>query len=258
MRNPNQLRTEQMIRSVKIQKKNWYSKNIFGFECNLSGIVPLPGQFFQIRVSENMDPFLNRPISVASYIRNRLLLIIKVVGRGTRILSEKKQGEHITLLGPFGNGIKPKRKNSLLLAGGIGVAPLYFLAETLNKNRIPFTFLYGAKDYNDFILNQNIKKLADKTIFITEHGKKNRGTVVSTIKKINLSEYEVAYTCGPKQMLIELQKLNLKIPIYALCEDFLGCGCGLCLGCAISYNGEYKRICEDGPVFELQGVDFEV
>ena len=230
---------------------------MFGLEFNFPGITPLPGQFFQIRVSESLDPFLNRPISVASYSRSKLLLIIKVVGKGTRILSEKEEGEPIVFLGPFGNGIKPKRKNSLLLAGGIGAAPLYFLAHTLNKKRIPFTFLYGAKTNSDLILKQNIKKMANKSIFITEHGKKNRGTVVSVVKKIDLSDYEVAYTCGPKQMFIELQKLNLKIPVYALCEDILGCGCGLCLGCAIMYNGEYKRICEDGPVFELKGIGFE-
>ena len=83
-------------------------------------------------------------------------------------------------------------------------------------------------------------------------------TVVSALKSIDINEYKIAYACGPQAMLIELQRLNLTIPIYAFCEDFLGCGCGLCLGCAIIYKGKYKRICEDGPVFELKGIDFNV
>jgi len=247
-----------MIKVLKIQKKVWLNKNIFGLELFYPEINPLPGQFFQIRVGEGLDPFLNRPISVASYRRNRLLLIIKILGKGTGMLSEKGDGESLILLGPFGKGIKPKKKRSLLLAGGIGVAPLYFLAEYLNKLRANFTFLYGTKTPDDFILKRNIIMLAKESIFITEQVFRKKRTVVSAVKEIDLRDYEVAYACGPKEMLIELQKLNLSIPIYAFCEDFLGCGCGLCLGCAIMYRGEYKRICEDGPVFELSEIDFGV
>jgi len=247
-----------MTKVLKIQKKVWLNKNIFGLELFYPEINPLPGQFFQIRVGEGLDPFLNRPISVASYRRNRLLLIIKILGKGTGMLSEKGDGESLILLGPFGKGIKPKKKRSLLLAGGIGVAPLYFLAEYLNKLRANFTFLYGTKTPDDFILKRNIIMLAKESIFITEQVLRKKRTVVSAVKEIDLRDYEVAYACGPKEMLIELQKLNLSIPIYAFCEDFLGCGCGLCLGCAIMYRGEYKRICEDGPVFELSEIDFGV
>lgn len=246
-----------MIRSLKIHKKKWLNKDTFRLEFSLPGINPLPGQFFQIRVCDSMDPFLNRPISIASYSRNRLLLIIKIVGKGTRMLSEKQEGEIVTLLGPFGRGVKPKRRKSLLLAGGIGVAPLYFLAHTLYKNRVNFTFLYGAKTKNEIILKWNIKKIANESIFVTERGKGIRGTVVSAVREIDPCDYEVAYACGPKEMLIELQKMNFPITVHAFCEDFLGCGCGLCLGCAIMYKGVYKRICVDGPVLELQGINFE-
>jgi dihydroorotate dehydrogenase electron transfer subunit len=246
-----------MTIQLKILRKRWFNKNTLALEFYLPGIKPLPGQFFQVRVSEALEPFLNRPISIASYFRNKLFLIIKVVGKGTKMLSEKKEGEYLTLLGPFGNGLKPKRKKSLILAGGIGVAPLYFLAQSLYKNRVNFTFLYGAKTQDEIILKWNIMRMANESIFITEHGK-NRGTVVSAVKHIPIDDYEVAYTCGPKEMLIELQKLNLPLPIYAFCEDFLGCGCGLCLGCAIMYKGKYKRICEDGPVFQLREINFEV
>jgi len=247
-----------MIRSLIIQRKRWFNKNTFGLEFYLPKINPRPGQFFQVRVGKSLDPFLNRPISIASYVRNKLLLIIKVVGRGTKMLSEKEAGENVILLGPFGKGITPQRKKSLLLAGGIGIAPLYFLAQNLYKHRIDFGFLHGAKTQEEIILKWNIMKVANESIFVTEHSAINKGTVVSAVKELTIDDYEIAYACGPKEMLIELKKLNLPIPIYAFCEDFLGCGCGLCLGCAIKYRGKYKRICEDGPVFELEGIDFEV
>lgn len=246
-----------MIRSLPIIKKTWFNENTFGLEFLLPGIKPLPGQFFQVRVNDSMDPFLNRPMSIASYYRNHLLLIIKVVGKGTHILSTRKEREQVTLLGPFGKGITPKRKKSLLLAGGIGVAPLYLLAQTLHKRKIPFTFLYGAQTHNEIILKASIQHMANRSIFVTERSGGRRGTVVSAVKGMDLSDYAIAYACGPKAMLIALQQLHLPLPVYAFCEDFLGCGCGLCLGCAIMYNGKYKRICEDGPVFELERIAFE-
>ena len=244
-------------RTLEIRKKTWLNKDTFAFELFLPGIKPLPGQFFQIQINENMEPFLNRPISIASYEKGRLGLIIKVVGRGTEILSTKKPGEYLTLFGPFGHGVKLKSGKSLLLAGGIGVAPLYFLAQNLSQRGIPFTFLYGAKDPTQIILRSQIEKLANQSIFVTECGSRRKGTVVSAIKKIALSEYKNAYACGPQAMLRALQRLKLQIKINAFCEDFLGCGCGLCLGCAIMYQGVYKRICEDGPVFELGEIKFE-
>ncbi len=247
-----------MIKRVKIKRKIWYNKDTFGLEVYFPGINPLPGQFFQVRVGDSLDPFLNRPISVASYIRNRLLLIIRIVGKGTRILSEKEEGDDLLLLGPFGKGLRLKKKKSLLIAGGFGIAPLYFLAQKLFKSRVNFTFLYGAKTQDDFIMKQDISKIANRFIFVTESSGTKKMTVVSATKNIDINAYKIAYACGPKLMLVELQKLNLPIPVYAFCEDFFGCGCGLCLGCAIMYKGEYKRICEDGPVFDLRGIDFNV
>lgn len=245
-------------RRLEIIRRIRYTDNIFGLEFMCPGIRPLPGQFFQVRVDEGVDPFLNRPISIASYKRGRLLLVIKIVGRGTKMLSLKKQGEYLTLLGPFGRRFRPRKTRSLLIAGGIGVAPLRFLAEYFVKNNIRFDLLYGVRMSEDFIMRRDFLRMSDKSMFVAEKGYKKEDTVVSAMKKVRLDDYGAAYACGPKQMLIELQKLDVPIPVYALCEDFLGCGCGLCLGCAIMYRGEYKRICVDGPIFELREIDFEV
>ena len=245
-------------RRLRIVRKIWYANNIFGLEFRCPGIRPMPGQFFQIRVGEGIDPFLNRPISVASYKDGRLLIVIKVVGRGTRMLSTKNEGDHLTLFGPFGRRFRPRRMRTLLIAGGIGIAPLLFLAEHLFRNKIAFDLIYGVRTRREIIFREEMTKMAVRSSYVAERGFKKHQTVVSAMKKMCLEDYQIAYTCGPRQMLIELQRLQMPMPVYAFCEDFLGCGCGLCLGCAIMYHGEYKRICVDGPIFELGEIDFEV
>jgi dihydroorotate dehydrogenase electron transfer subunit len=244
-------------RAITIAKKIWYTRDTFGLEFSVSGISPKPGQFFQVRVSKNLDPFLNRPISAASYNRNRLLLIIRIVGQGTFLLSKKEPGDKIWLFGPLGKSIKVKKRRSLLVAGGIGVAPLLFLAQHLKKKKIPFTFLYGAYDKHDLILMSEIKRLSNTCKFVAEHGYARSRTVLQELEHTDTSVFDLAYACGPRAMLKQMQFMDLAMPIYAFCEDFLGCGCGLCLGCAIKYKGMYKRICEDGPVFQLRYIDFE-
>ena len=245
-----------MVRRVTIKKKQWFTEDIFGLEILFPGIDPQPGQFLQVRVNSLNDPFLNRPISIASYKGDRLLMIIRVVGRGTEILSKKEAGEELEVLGPFGKEIQLKKKRSLLIAGGIGVAPLYFLAQKLNGKRIEFDIIYGARRKQDFVKKDNLSKIAHRAIFVHEEGKEKM-TALDGLAKINIKDYGIIYACGPRAMLIKLQQLEIPITTYAFCEDFLGCGCGLCLGCAIMYRGEYKRICEDGPVFDLKGIEFD-
>jgi dihydroorotate dehydrogenase electron transfer subunit len=247
-----------MSRKLKIVRKIPYTEGIFGLEFRCPGISPWPGQFFQVRVNEGVELFLNRPISIASYKRGTLLLIIKVVGCGTRMLSEKNPGEYLTLFGPFGRKFKPARKKSLIIAGGIGVAPLHFLGEYFCKNKIGFDLLYGVRAKHEFILRNELARMAGRATFVAESGYKKTETVVSRIHEMDLADYAIGYACGPREMLIALQKLGLSLPIYAFCEEFMGCGCGLCLGCAIMQRGTYRRVCIDGPVLRLGEIDFEV
>jgi dihydroorotate dehydrogenase electron transfer subunit len=241
---------------VKIQDITWYASDIFCLKVKLPGLQPLPGQFFQIRIHEELDPFLNRPISIARYERDVLHLVIRVAGRGTRILSQKNTGEELLLFGPFGNGIQPAHTHSLIIAGGIGVAPLLFVAQYLKKQKTPFQFLYGARDKKDLILIKDIRSMSNQCAIVAEKGYKKQCTVLQELATRSIDKFNCAYACGPRNMLVALQHMELPMPVYAFCEDFLGCGCGLCLGCAIKYRGEYKRICEDGPVFELSGINF--
>ncbi len=246
------------LHRLRIIRKRWFTTSIFGLEFRLPGIRPLPGQFFQIQVDEGVDPFLNRPISIASYVNATLLLVVRVVGRGTRMLGTKEPGEFVKMLGPLGRRFRPPKKKTLIIAGGIGIAPLHFMAEHLFRNKISFDVLYGVRTKGEFIFRDELAKISERSVFVAERGYKEKETVVSKIQKMDLGDYRTAYACGPREMLIALQRLNLPMPIYAFCEDFMGCGCGLCLGCAIMYKNEYHRICTDGPVLELGEIVFEV
>lgn len=247
-----------ILHRLVVTRKKWFTESTFGLEFKLKGIKPWPGQFFQVQVNDGVDPFLNRPISIASYRNGRLLLVIKVVGMGTKILSAKNPGDCLHLLGPLGRVFKPPVKKSLIVAGGIGIAPLHFLAEYFSANDIGFDLLYGARTKKDFLFRKELARMSGKAVFVAEKGYKQRETVVSKIQKMELKDYKAVYACGPRDMLIALQELNLPMPVYAFCEDFMGCGCGLCLGCAIMYKNEYHRICTDGPILELGEIRFEV
>ncbi len=242
---------------LRIEKKFWFNRNIFGLQLYLPNINPVPGQFFQIEVDDGIEPFLHRPISIASYRRQRLLFIIKLRGKGTAILSRKNPGDYLFLRGPMGRGVRPRRGRSLLLAGGIGIAPLYLLAQQCYSAGIKFSIIYGAKSDRELILKKELKKLTHSCFFIVEKGKGIKGTVLSHLKNFPVADYQYIYACGPRPMLIELQKMKLPGQVYAFCEDFLGCGCGLCLGCAIMVKKTYKRLCTDGPVFKLKELNFQ-
>ncbi len=238
--------------------KNRLNSDTFSLELKAPGLNLRPGQFFQIRSGDTYDPYLNRPVSAAGYQRSRLLLIIRKVGKGTSLILKKNAGDRLLMLGPMGRGISPAKKRTLLIAGGIGVAPLYFLAQNLYARQIPFSMIYGVKNNGDHILKTKLKRISSDLVLAYEYGRGRKMTALDALKDIELRQYDVVYACGPEAMLSGLQKMKINLPTYVFCEGFLGCGCGICLGCAIKINGIYKRICTDGPVFNLREIDFNV
>lgn len=246
-----------MKRTVRIQAKQWLCKSIFRLDLRIPGLKVLPGQFFQIRVGDTYDPFLNRPISIADYDRGMLSFIIEVKGRGTEMLSRGKTGDPVTLFGPYGKGIAPRPRPSVIVAGGIGIAPLLFLARHLRRLRARYVVVYGTRTPDEMILKASIKRDAAESHFICECGSKPIGTALDALRSMDLGPFRALYVCGPRAMLKALQGMDLPLPAFAFCEDYFGCGFGLCLGCAIKYRGAYRRVCSDGPVFDLKGIEFE-
>ncbi|MFH1692044.1 MAG: dihydroorotate dehydrogenase electron transfer subunit [Candidatus Omnitrophota bacterium] len=232
------------------------------------------GQFVHIRVEESSDPLLRRPLSIheVSYAGSGKKGIMKVlygaVGKGTRLLTEKKKGVFVDCLGPLGNGFDLKKikraKNIFIVAGGIGVAPLFFLVKTLaqQRSRINLAVLIGAKTKADILREKDFRSLGCKVYVATEDGSRGfKGRVtellIKKLKDVIGSSYVCA--CGPKPMLASIAAISDRheIPAQVSLEEFMGCGVGACLGCVIKTKNGYKRICHDGPVFDAQEIEWE-
>lgn len=216
-----------------------------------------PGQFFNIRISDSYEPFLRRPFGFFKSGKNRAAIFYKVVGKATRVLSAKKEGDTIDVLGPLGNGFEipaKKPKKAILVAGGHGVAPLYALCKELHRKRINTTVLIGSRTKSHVVCEKDFKNLGVKVRVATEDGTKGKKGLVTDLllKELkNIKPKTIIYACGPKPMLKAVAKISLKE--RAACdlslEEYMACGTGTCLGCAVKTRSGYRMVCKDGPVF---------
>ncbi len=228
-----------------------------------------PGQFVHLRCLDSAEPLLRRPFSFHRLHRHSFELLYKVVGRGTKILAKKRKGETVDILGPLGNGFELKRDKTnksnaaILVAGGMGVAPLLALAEKLaHKNKI--VVLLGARTKNALLAEQDFKRLGAEVRLATDDGSKGRKGLVSDLlnnllRSIRSTKYEVRctiYACGPQEMLKAISRLSrrFKIASQGSLEENMACGLGACLGCAVRTKRAYRLVCKDGPVFDLQEI----
>ena len=224
--------------------------------------VSIPGQFVMIRISENsFDPLLRRPISImdASDSNGCIQIFYKIVGRGTSLLSKQLSDTMIDLVGPLGKGFRlpDSDKGIILIGGGIGLPPLYFLARKLKeRSNSKVTVIIGAKSTPDLLLIDQFKALGASVIISTDDGSLGiKGTAVEaleiTVKEISDS-YSSICACGPKGMLKAVKLLADKVgcPAQLSLENVMGCGVGACLGCIVQTTSGPQRICADGPVFD--------
>lgn len=205
--------------------------------------ISAPGQFINIK----LDGFyLRRPISIYSYGPDFLTIIFKVVGEGTKALSQMQKGDCLDVLLPLGNGfdISKGGRQPLLIGGGIGVPPLYGLAENLVDNGITPQVITGFNGKGDIILTKEFQVLGIDPLITTVDGSAGiKGFVTDAMKDL---DFDYVYTCGPEPMLKAVYDA-------APCGQFsfearMACGFGACMGCTCETKYGYKRICKDGPV----------
>jgi len=218
-----------------------------------------------LSVDRSHDPLLKRPLSIHYIKEDSLQFLYRVQGRGTSILSMKKEGDVLELLGPLGNSfpIQKKRKKIMLAAGGIGIAPIYYLAYTVRRKG-PVLF-YGARDEHGLVLLKEIEKMNIDLRIATDDGSiGKKGNVVDLITEY-LGNHKVSagdcviHACGPEPMLRALAALGNEygIPCYAALESHMACGVGTCLGCVVRTKSGFKRVCKEGPVFNLNDIDWD-
>ncbi len=224
-----------------------------------------PGQFVMVRVSEYRDPFLPRPFSIADVNENRVDVIYEVRGRGTGILSRWETGTELLITGPLGNSFPfPEQGESVIIvAGGIGIPPLYFFTKRLIKKgfqRRKIFFFYGARTGESLILKNELKEMGVNLFFSTDDGSEGFHGLITDLLIDEIGDIPLparAYAVGPNAMMsgvVEITR-NLRIPSYVSLETTMACGIGICLGCTVKPKEKYFRklgylkVCKDGPVF---------
>lgn len=216
----------------------------------------VPGQFINIKVGPHTDPLIRRPFSLFDHTGTTMKVIFRVVGKGTHAIAGMSPGT-IDCIGPFGKGFTiVSGKKALLVGGGVGNAPLYYLAKLLREHNTQVTYIYGARSHSDIFLLESYQEISNKLILTTDDGSVGqKGTPVEAAKHMcGDSSFDIIYTCGPEIMMKRLTQELSHIPIEASLERYFGCGVGLCSGCAVATNDGYKRACIDGPVFDAHTV----
>jgi len=212
-----------------------------------------PGQFVQVRCSDGFDPLLRRPFSIHRLASNQgVEILYEVIGRGTEILSMKKKGEHLDVLGPLGKGFTlPRSSTATIITGGMGVAPFVFLAEVLKKKNIKTTVLIGANTKSLILCEKDFKKLGFEIYIATDDGSRGCKGLVSKLFKPQTGT--IVYVCGPNPMLKCIAGMckRKRIDCEVSLEEKMACGIGACLGCSVKVkSGRNKLACKDGPVFK--------
>ncbi|MCM8792361.1 MAG: dihydroorotate dehydrogenase electron transfer subunit [Candidatus Omnitrophica bacterium] len=262
---------------IQVKAKLIYNKKIKNnyFCCALFveklAYSAYPGQFLQIKIDNGYTPFLRRPFSIHRLKGKNIEILYEVVGKGTEILSKKKPGEYLDVIGPLGNGFNLNIPYSvagisILVGGGIGVAPLLFLAERLVHNRQSKVHrgpcvLIGAKNKRELLCEKEFQDLGCEVRISTDDGSKGfKGKVTDLLKvflqKTNQRQGRMIYACGPRPMLKEIAVISQKysIPAEVCLEEHMACGIGVCLGCVVNTKRGYKRVCKDGPVFKTEEI----
>lgn len=215
----------------------------------------VPGQFLHVSVEGHS---LRRPISIADIDKENetITILFKIIGSGTKQLATYHRGMTFDVLGPSGNGFNLENRADstiLLIGGGIGVPPLYYLGKTLANQHIKLISILGYQTAQQVFYEQRFQEIGETHIVTNDGTHGEKGLVTDILNTIDFDRY---YACGPVPML---QAITAKLehqPGFISLEERMGCGVGACFACVIPTDTPdgYKKICKDGPVFNAQEV----
>jgi len=244
----------------RTRRRNILSSWLIWLSCPEIALEARPGQFVMVCCGGEL--ILPRPFSIHQVNDGRIALCYTVWedGKGTHWLSQRKASDRVEIFGPLGNGfsILPTSRNLLLAAGGIGIAPLHFLAQEALRRDCSVTILMGAATaaqlYPKHLLPSGIK-----LVMTTEDGTKGKQGMVTNLVPDFVTQADQVFACGPmpmyRDMAVQKQKLKLDgKPVQISLEMRMGCGLGVCYGCTVKTKNGLKQVCKDGPVFELDDI----
>ncbi len=251
---------------VEILKNTEVKKGIFNIVFKAASLAKeaKAGQFVYAKVEGQGAPLLRRAFGIykADAAKGTLEILFKVLGPGTEILSRKKAGELVSIIGPCGNGFDIKKgKKHLVVSGGMGVAPLMFLTQKLiEAGEEVYSFL-GAKTENELLCSEEFGKMCSTVFITTDDGTAGERCFVNVPLETMLktAQNAVIYSCGPHPMLKCIAGLGekYKCETQVSLEEKMGCAVGVCQGCPVEVKGKdtkYKMVCKDGPVFNAEDI----
>ncbi len=230
------------------------------FRLSLQAGSPLPditaGQFVEVAVQQTEGIILRRPISIhdVDYGSSTIVLLIRIAGKGTRQLSKLTKGELVNLIYPLGKGFDCEGNNVLLVGGGVGVAPLLFLAKSFSAKGVRPKILLGYRSAEQLIDLPEFDCYGEKFIATQDgsYGEKAMVTEHSIFKK----QFDYVYTCGPTPMMRAVAESCKQrgIECFVSLENKMACGIGACLCCVQQTTSGHKCTCTEGPVFNSEEV----
>jgi len=233
--------------------------HVLSFDCP-EELDAQAGQFAMVRGAEwGVTPLLPRPMSFLSGGATPSILV-KVVGEGSKRMGRAEPGEPFAILGPLGNTWReatPGRR-ALLVAGGVGIAPLLFLARRLHASGATPIAIYGGRTDRDLPLHEDLAEVAEVHL-VTEDGSRGvRGRVTDVMEEVATSDMEV-FTCGPDRMMARVAEIAAErdLPCEVSLETPMACGYGVCLGCPVpTVDGGYLYACTEGPCIDARRIDW--
>ena len=238
-----------MIEDAKILKNETIAKDVWRMELQTNICKEAkPGQFIEITVP---GYFLRRPISICEIKEESIVIIYKILGKGTLKMTELQENETLNVFGPLGNGFPIEDKDSVLLVGGgVGLPPMYQTCKEYIKKGTKVDVVIGANDANSVFYVDEFKALGANVYVATMDGSMGtKGTVLDAIKENDVTS-TFLLSCGPLPMLRALN--NTYTDGYISLEARMACGMGACMGCVVKdVEGHSLRVCKDGPVFEI-------
>ncbi len=246
-----------------------------------------PGQFVMVRAGSSIDPLLRRPFAVhrvcgksgaapAAGSPSCIEILYRIAGKGTLLLSRMKTGEEIDLLGPLGSGFSqpPGIETAVLVAGGIGVAPLLPLAQFLGRRKraVSRTVIIGGATRGDILCRGDFKETGARVVVSTEDGSAGvRGLATDLLEQAldalapQAAAHLALYACGPLPLLQRVAAMAREhaVSCQVSLESTMACGVGACLGCSVPVRSgrgraaSYQRVCKEGPVFDSAVIDWD-
>ena len=228
-----------------------------------------PGQFINIKCSDGLDAYLRRPVSICAVDKkeNAVTIVFQIKGKGTQLLSNKKQGDMLDIIGPlgYGNFSTQQNKRVIVVGGGVGIFPLYELLKQLNGVCDERIAILGFRNKDLVVMEKEFKSECENLLIATDDGSYGvKGfTTNLLLEQIKKHTIDMIYTCGPLPMIKKVAQIAAEnnINCEVSLEERMGCGIGACLVCACKTKKDdntigNSHVCYDGPVFNAREVIF--